>query len=99
MFAGPADRAALPGLLTDVAGRPDYEHTVMGDLRTTVCPGFAASIAMALDRGEVAGGVDPQEVLDVIIGTLHQRIMVLQEPHDEQVERLTRIRLLLCNTS
>jgi hypothetical protein len=72
---------------------------VVGDLWTTVRTGFATRIAAALDRGEVAGGVDPLDVLDIIIGTLYQRIMVLQEPHDDQVERLTRIGLLLCNTS
>jgi AcrR family transcriptional regulator len=99
MFAEPAYRAALPGLLTDFAGSPDYEQTVMGDLWTTVRTGFATRIAKALDRGEIAGGVDPLDVLDVIIGTLYQRIMVLQEPHEDQVERLTRIGLLLCNTS
>jgi AcrR family transcriptional regulator len=99
MFAEPAYRAALPGLLTDFAGSPDYEQTVMGDLWTTVRTGFATRIANALDRGEIAGGVDPLDVLDVIIGTLYQRITVLQEPHDDQVERLTRIGLLLCNTS
>ena len=59
---------------------------------------FATRMATALDRGEVTGGVDPLDVLDVIIGTLYQRIMVLQEPHDDQVERLT-IGLLLCNMS
>jgi AcrR family transcriptional regulator len=99
MFAEPAYRAALPGLLMDFAGSPDYEQTVMGDLWTTVRTAFATRIATALDRGEVAGGVDPLDVLDVIIGTLYQRITVLQEPHEDQVERLTRIGLLLCNTA
>jgi hypothetical protein len=99
MFAEPAYRAALPGLLTDFAGSPDYEQTVMGDLWTTVRTAFTTRIATARDRNEVAGGVDPLDVLDVIIGTLYQRIMVLQEPHDDQVERLTRIGLLLCDTS
>jgi AcrR family transcriptional regulator len=98
MFSEPIYRAALPGLLTDFAGNPEYEGVVIDDLWTGVRTQFVDRISMAHSKGEAGGDIDPLDILDVIVGTLYQRIIVLQQPLPDQVDRLTNIAMRLLSS-
>lgn len=95
MFSDPVYRTALPGLLADFSGKPEFEQSVMSGLWTTIRAGFAARIEQAFSRGEISGQIEALDVLDVIIGGLFQRVLVLQEPHQDYIDTLTGIALRL----
>jgi AcrR family transcriptional regulator len=69
-LAQPAVRAAVPGLLAEYIHQ---ESRYLDLLRTTVTPvrrALAALHADAVERGEAAGGVDLDALLDVLLGAV-----------------------------
>lgn len=80
VFTSPVVRAALPGLIADMAGDPDLNARVMARFSDL----FAAvriRLADACARGEVHGDVDPDRLIEVIGGATMLRLLLM--PGDE----------------
>ncbi len=68
LFARPAVRAAVPGLLAEFAADPDLHGRLLSRLSLQVWGAMAERIAAATDRGELRAGVDPSAVLELVGG-------------------------------
>ena len=77
-YARPEARVAVPGLLTDLDDQA-RRHDVVDGLQNRVRAGLAARVARAVAEGEVRAGVDPDLLLDVVIGTLIHRVVAREE--------------------
>ena len=73
-YARPEVRAAMPGLLAELHD-PQLRRSVVDGLQQQVRQEFAARVARAIADGEVRAGVDPDAVLDTIIGATSQRAL------------------------
>ena len=86
-FAAPEARAALPGLLAEIAVNPKLAHLV----RTAVIePEYArvhALLERAQGRGEIRADADLPLVIDAFIGAALARATILDHPVDHDFGR------------
>jgi AcrR family transcriptional regulator len=78
VFTSPVVRAALPGLVADVAADAELNARVMGrftDLFTAVRTRLADAVA----RGEVHADVDPDRLVEIIGGATMLRLLLWPE--------------------
>jgi AcrR family transcriptional regulator len=87
-YARPEARAALPGLLVDLHERPQLRAAVVDGLENRVRAQFAEIVRRAAERGEVDAGVDPDVVLDVVTGSLLQRVVARERLADGFADHL-----------
>lgn len=92
VFVRPVVRAALPGLIADMAADAALNARVMGrfaELFDTI----RLRIVEAVDRGEVHADVDPARLVEVIGGTTLLRLLVHPDGDldDSWVEQTTAI--------
>ncbi|MGV0791558.1 TetR/AcrR family transcriptional regulator [Mycolicibacterium sp. XJ1819] len=92
VFTSPVVRAALPGLIADMAVDAQLNARVM-DRFTGLFVAVRTRLADAVSRGEVHGGVDPDRLLEVIGGAALLRILLRpDEPlGDDWVDQTTAI--------
>ncbi|MGB3481574.1 MAG: TetR/AcrR family transcriptional regulator [Mycobacterium sp.] len=75
VFVSPVVRAALPGLVADMAADAELNSRVMarfGDVFGVI----RARLADAVDRGEVHDDIDPDRLVEVIGGTTLMRLLL-----------------------
>ena len=75
VFTTPVVRAALPGLVADMAGDPELNARVMqrfADLFTAVHD----RVRRAVDEGDARPGVDPDRLVEVIGGATMLRLLL-----------------------
>jgi AcrR family transcriptional regulator len=83
VFTSPLVRAALPGLIADMAADPDLNTRVMGRF-IGVFDVVRERLVHAVDRGEVHSDVDPGRLIEVIGGaTLLSMLLQPGEQLDE----------------
>lgn len=92
VFTSPVVRAALPGLVAEVAADPELNGRVMqrfGDLFDAV----RVRLREAVTRGEVPADVDPDRLVEVIGGATMMRMLLRpgEDLDDEWVDQTTRI--------
>lgn len=92
VFTSPVVRAALPGLIADMAADDDLNARVMSRF-TVVFDAVRARLADAVQRGEVHSDVNPDRLVEVIGGVTLLRMLLLPgEPvGDDWVEQTTAI--------
>ena len=95
MFSKPVYRAAFPGLLADLTGNQRFFQDVMSEQWTAIRDGFAHRLAYARKSGQISPGFESHDVLDVIVGAMFQRAIVLQAIPDDYVDVLTAMALHL----
>ena len=84
VFTSPVVRAALPGLIADMAADADLNARVMSRF-TNVFSVVRERLVHAVDRGEVHPDVDPERLIEVIGGaTLLRMLLVPGEDLDER---------------
>ena len=92
VFTSPTVRAALPGLLADMAADADLNARVMGrfaDVFTTL----RLRLEHAVARGEVHARVDPERLIEIIGGATLLRMLLAPEAELDEtwVEQTTAI--------
>ena len=92
-YARPEAQAALPGLLADL-GDPALRHSVLDALQQPVRVAFAERVAAGITAGELRPGLDPQVLMDVVIGTVLQRVVLQQDADSALSEQLSHLLLL-----
>ena len=92
-YARPEAQAALPGLLADLSD-PALRHGVLDALQQPVRVAFAERVAAGISTGELRPGLDPQVLMDVVIGTVHQRVVVQQDVDVALADQLTQLLLM-----
>jgi AcrR family transcriptional regulator len=92
VFTSPVVRAALPGLIADMAADAELNARVM-DRFTDVFGAVRIRLADAVERGEVHSDVDPDRLVEVIGGaTLLGMLLRPDEPlGDDWVDQTTAI--------
>jgi AcrR family transcriptional regulator len=83
-FAAPEARAALPGLLAEIAASPELAETVR---RTIVDPEYArvqSVLERGQSRGQIREDVDLELVIDAFTGTAQARATLLEHPIDQE---------------
>lgn len=75
VFTSPVVRAALPGLIADMAVDPDLNTRVMQRF-TGVFAAVRTRLADAVVRGEVHAEVDPDRLIEVIGGATMLRLLL-----------------------
>ena len=84
MFSSPVVRAALPGLIADMAGDPELNDRVM----TRFGEAFAAvrqRIVDAAALGQVHDDVDPDRLVELVGGgTMMRLLLIPQVPLDDE---------------
>jgi AcrR family transcriptional regulator len=92
VFTSPLVRAALPGLIADMAADDDLNARVM-DRFTGLFDAVRIRLADALDRGEVHADVDPDRLIEVIGGATMLRLLLWpdQDLDDKWVDQTTAI--------
>jgi AcrR family transcriptional regulator len=81
-FAAPEARAAVPGLLAELASSPELALLVR---RAVVDPEYArvrAALERGQERGEIRDDVDLELVIDAFTGTALARVTLLDHPVD-----------------
>ena len=81
-FSAPEARAALPGLLSEVAGNAEVSAMVRG---VVIGPEYARvreQLELAQQRGEIRADVDLDLIIDAFIGTAIARSTLLDHPVD-----------------
>ena len=81
-FAAPEARAAIPGLLSEVAANAELSALIRG---VVIGPEYARvrdQLELAQERGEIRADVDLDLVIDAFIGTALARITLLDHPVD-----------------
>jgi AcrR family transcriptional regulator len=99
MFSTPFYRAAFPGLLADLTGNPPFFQDVMSEQWTAIRDGFARRLAHARKCGQISPAFESHDVLDVIVGAMYQRAIVLQASPDDYVDVLTTMALHLLGST
>ena len=92
VFTSPVVRAALPGLIADMAADSELNARVMSrfaGLFATV----RTRLSEAVDRGEVHRDVDPDRLIELIVGATLLRLLLRPEEQldEEWVEQTTAI--------
>ena len=92
IFTSPAVRAALPGLIADMAADTELNARVMSRF-TDLFAAVRTRLAEATRRGEVHGDIDPDRLIEVIGGATMLRLLLWpdREPDDEWVDQTTAI--------
>ncbi len=92
VFTSPVVRAALPGLITDMASDPGLSSRVM-DRFAGLFGAVRSRVADAVERGEVHADVDPDRLVEIIGGaTMLRLLLAARQPLDEQwVDQTTAI--------
>jgi AcrR family transcriptional regulator len=75
VFTSPLVRAALPGLVADVATEPELNDRVRERFQG-VYAALYVRLRDAVDRGEVHPGVDPDRLIEVIGGATMMRMLL-----------------------
>jgi AcrR family transcriptional regulator len=75
VFTSPVVRAALPGLIADMAGDADLNARVMSRF-TDVFLAVRTRLADAVRRGEVHADADPDRLVEVIGGATMLRVLL-----------------------
>ena len=75
VFTSPVVRAALPGLIADMAADADLNARVMSRF-TGLFSAVRALLGDAVERGEVLSGVDPDRLVEVIGGATMLRLLL-----------------------
>ena len=75
MFATPSARVALPALLSIYQSNPSEHRSVSERVGVEVREGFRALLHGAA-RGEVDPSIDPDDVLDLLIGSVLYRVFL-----------------------
>jgi AcrR family transcriptional regulator len=87
-YARPEARAALPGLLSDLHGDEVLRHSVLDGLESQVRAQFALLVDRARDSRVVARDVDPDALLDVIVGAIFHRVIARDDTDEDFAETL-----------
>ena len=92
VFTSPAVRAALPGLIADMAADAELNTRVMGRF-TDLFAAVRTRLAEAMRRGEVHADIDPDRLIEVIGGATMLRLLLWpdRELDDEWVDQTTAI--------
>jgi hypothetical protein len=92
VFTSPVVRAALPGLIADMAADAGLNTRVMARF-TDLFAAVRNRLADALTRGEVRGDVDPDRLIEVIGGATMLRLLLVpgEELDDVWVEQTAAI--------
>jgi len=95
VFARPVARAALPGLLAEVAGDPVLNGAVLARFRAGTWGAMHDRLTRAVATGEARPGVDPDVLIETVGGAT--LLALLNRPDgvldDAWVERLTTLLL------
>lgn len=76
VFTSPVVRAALPGLIADVADDTDLNTRVMARF-TDLFAAVRVRLEDAITRGEVHGDIEPDRLIEVIGGATMLRLLLL----------------------
>lgn len=79
LFGGPVGRAALPGLLADIAADPGLHAALLERFQDGVWGAMHTRISDAQRLGEAADHVDPWTLIEAIGGAALQAILVRPE--------------------
>jgi AcrR family transcriptional regulator len=92
VFTSPVVRAALPGLIADMAADADLNARVM-DRFTGLFAAVRDRLGDAITRGEVHADIDPERLIEVIGGATMLRLLLRpnQNLDDEWVDQTTAI--------
>lgn len=92
VFTSPVVRAALPGLIADMAVDPELNTRVM-ERFTGVFAAVRTRLADAVVRGEVHADVDPDRLIEVIGGATMLRLLLWpgRDLDEEWVDQTTAI--------
>ena len=92
VFTSPVVRAALPGLIADMAADADLNARVMGRF-TDVFAVVRTRLVDAVARGEVHADVDPDRLIELIGGATLLRLLLSPdvELDDDWVDQTTAI--------
>ena len=92
VFTSPVVRAALPGLIADMAADADLNAQVMSRF-TGLFAAVRARLGDAVERGEVLSGVDPDRLVEVIGGATMLRLLLWpdRDLDDKWVDQTTAI--------
>jgi AcrR family transcriptional regulator len=92
VFTSPLVRAALPGLIADMAADEELNARVM-DRFTGLFDAVRTRLADAVDHGEVYGDVEPNRLIEVIGGATMLRLLLWpdQELDDKWVDQTAAI--------
>ncbi len=85
LFARPAVRAALPGLLAELAADPELHARLLARLSDQVWGAMRRRVAAATERGALRPGVDASAVLELVAGAALMGVLV--RPPGELDER------------
>jgi AcrR family transcriptional regulator len=75
VFTSPVVRAALPGLIADMAADPDLNARVMGRF-TNLFAVVGERLVHGVGRGEVRADVDPERLIEIIGGATLLRLLL-----------------------
>ena len=78
VFNSPVTRAALPGLVTDMAADPELHRRVLEGF-ASVFAAFRERLVAAVDKGEVRAGTDPDRVVEMMGGAAMLRALLLPD--------------------
>ena len=81
-FAAPEARAALPGLLADVAASPELAQLVRASVIEPEYARVTNLLQRAQDRGQIRADADLRLVIDAFLGTALARATILDHPLD-----------------
>ncbi|MGH3580232.1 MAG: TetR/AcrR family transcriptional regulator C-terminal ligand-binding domain-containing protein [Mycobacterium sp.] len=92
VFTSPVVRAALPGVIADMAADPDLSHRVMSRF-TGLFEVVRDRLVHAVERGEVHADIDPDRLIEVIGGANLLRMLLVPgwEIDDEWVDQTAAI--------
>lgn len=92
VFSSPLVRAALPGLIADMAADPELNARVMGRF-IGVFDAVRDRLRDAVDRGEVHADVDPDRLVELVGGANLLRLLLAPEtqPNETWVDQTTAI--------
>ena len=92
VFTSPVVRAALPGLIADMAADADLNARVMSRF-TGLFDAVRARLGDAVERGEVHSDVDPDRLVEVIGGATMLRLLLWpdRDLDDKWVDQTTAI--------
>jgi AcrR family transcriptional regulator len=92
VFTSPVVRAALPGLIADMAADAELNARVMARF-TDLFAAVQTRLAEAISRGRVHADINPDRLLEIIGGTTLLRLLL--QPHepvgDDWVDQTTAI--------
>ena len=92
VFTSPVVRAALPGVIADMAADPALSHRVMSRF-TGLFEVVRERLVHAVERGEVHADIDPDRLIEVIGGANLLRMLLVPgwEIDDAWVDQTTAI--------